>query len=178
MNSTLLTLIIGGAISFVSAMGAIVLQHILSLRRMRYESKLHPSCVLYDKQIEFLDALPPVLDELNGYITTLDVLLGEKGEKVRAELQKAQANTTGITHLDGLIDQYHMYLPSELLLRVKKLSEECWWLEIHPDTEKTYNCINLLFETQNAIRRFVGVDKLSQDLMRAVGTKPSEMSRP
>ena len=177
MNSTLGTLIII-VIPVLGTMGGFVLQHILSVRKMRYESKLHPSRVLYDKQIEFLDALPPVFDELNGYITTIDVWLGEKGEKAEAEVREAVRNTAGLTHLHELLERYYMYLPSELLVRLKKLSGECWVLSsTSPDTNKTDNCIHLLFETQNAVRRFVGVDELSQDLMRAIGRKPSEVSK-
>ena len=176
MNSILLILIIGGLISLVSAIVGIALQHLLSMRRMLHESKLHPSRVLYDKQIEFLDALAPLFDQINGYITTIDVWMGEKGEKAKAEVEKAIRNTACLTELEQLLQRYYMYLPSELLDRLNKLSGECWSLSTRPDLNKTYNCINSLFETQNAIREFVGVNRLSQDLMRAIGRKPSYAS--
>jgi hypothetical protein len=48
---------------------------------------------LHDKQIEFLDALSLLFDQINGYITTIDVWLGEKGDKAKAEVEKARQNT-------------------------------------------------------------------------------------
>jgi hypothetical protein len=169
-------LIIGGLISLISAMIGIVLQHFLHMRRMLHESKTYPSRVLYDKQIEFLDALPPLLDQINSYITTIDVWLGEKSKKAKAEVEKAVKNTSCLWELEQLLQRYYMYLPSELLDRLKALNGECWSLSTRPDLDKTYRCINLLFETQNAVREYLGVDRLSQDLMKAMGKKPTKVS--
>ena len=74
-------LILRGLISLISAIVGIIIQYFLSIRKMLHETKVHPSRVLYGKQIEFLDALSLLFDQLNGYITTLDVWLGEKGER-------------------------------------------------------------------------------------------------
>jgi len=177
MESPLKLLLIGSLISLISAIIGIILQYVLNMRRMLHESKLHPSHILYDKQIEFLDALSPLFDELNGYITRIDVWLWEKGEKAKAEVEQAVKNTSCLGNLQQLIQRYYLYLPSELLDRLNRLESECWSLSNRPDLDKTYTCINLLFETQNAVREFLGVDKLSQDLMKAIGRKPLKVEK-
>jgi len=176
MSSTFLALIVGGLISLISAIASLIVQHILNMRRMLHESKLHPSHVLYDKQIEFLDALPPLFQQINGYVTAIDVWLGEKGEEAEAEVEKLRQHTAWFEELDQLLRRYYVYLPSELLVRLEKLKTECFYLSMNPDVNRTVKCINLLFETHNALREFVGVDKLSHDLMKAIGRKPSDAS--
>lgn len=168
---SLTALLVGGAISLVSAGIGIILQHFLNIRKLIHESKIHPSRVLYDKQIEFIDALAPLFDQINGYITTIDVWLGEKGDKAKAKVDEAVRNTACITKLELLLQKYNMYLPSELLGKLNTLQWECWSLSSKPTLDTTFRSINLLFEIQNLVREFVGVDKLSQDLMRALGRK-------
>ncbi len=170
--SPLTALLLGSFISLISAIVGTVLQHVLTIRRMIHETKIHPSRVLYDKQIEFLDALALLFDGINCYITMLDVWLGERGEKAKTKLEKAVRNTECLTQLGQLLQQYSMYLPSELLHRLNTLQEECWSLSSKRSLDKTFRCINLLFETQNFVREFVGVDRLSQDLMKAMGREP------
>lgn len=176
MESPLSALIIGGLISLVSTMFTLVVQHFFHMRSMLHESKIYPSRVLYDKQIAFLDALPQLLDQINGYITTIDVWLAEKGEEAKVKVEKAVKNTSCLWELNQLLQRYYIYLPSELLDRLNTLSEECWFLSIKPDLDKTSRCIDLLFETQNAVREFLGADRLSRDLMKAMGKKPSKPS--
>jgi len=173
MESTLPAILLGGIISLISAFAGISLQHFLSMRKMVHESKIHPSRVLYDKQIAFLDVLTSLLDGINGFITTIDVFLGEEGEEAKAKVMEVMRNTACLVELDQLVQRYYMYLPSELLDKVKTLSEECWSLASYPDLDKTYHSINLLFEIQNSVREFVGVDRLSQDLMKALSRKTS-----
>jgi hypothetical protein len=175
--SSLTAILAGGVISLVSAAIGILLQHFLSIRRLIHESRLHPSQVLYDKQIQFLDASWPLFDEINGYITTLDVWLGEHGEKAKAEVEKAAKNTACISELDRLLQKYQMYLPSKLLDKLNALHGECWSLSSEPNLDVTFRSINLLFQIQNLVREFIGVDKLSEDLMRAIGRRPQKESK-
>ena len=130
--SSLTAILVGGTISLVSAAFGILLQHFLSIRRLIYESRIHPSRVLYDKQIQFLDAIWPLLDQINGYITTLDVWLGERGEKAKKEVEKAAKNTSCISELDRLLKEYEMYLPSQLLDKLNTLKCEGWCLSSKP----------------------------------------------
>lgn len=174
--SPLTAILVGSAISLVSAAIGILLQHFLSIRRLIHESKIHPSRVLYDKQIEFVDAVTPLFDQINGFITTLDVWLGESGEKAKKTVETAAKNTAYISELDRLLEKYQMYLPSELLAKFNTLKWECWSLSNKPDLDVTFRSINLLFEIQNLVREFVGVDKLSEDLMKAIGRKPQKQS--
>ena len=167
-------ILVGGTISLVSAAIGILLQHFLGIRRLIHESRTHPSRVLYDKQIQFLDTVAPLFDQINGYITILDVWLGEKGEKAKAEVKTAARNTACISELGRLMLKYEMYLPSELLGKLNTLSRECWFLSSKPDLDATFRSINLLFEVKNFIREFLGVDKLSQDLLTAIGRRPQK----
>jgi hypothetical protein len=170
--SSLTAILVGGTISLVSAAVGILLQHFLGIRRLIHESRIHPSRVLYDKQIEFLDAIAQLLDQINGYITAIDVWLGERGEKAKTEVQKATSNTACLSELDRLLQKYEMYLPSELLDKLNTLRWECWSLSSKPDLDVTFRSINLLFEIKNLFRELVGVDKLSEDLMKAIGRRP------
>ena len=171
MESPLPLLLAGGLISLISAATGIWLQHFLNMRKMVHEAKLHPSRVLYDKQIEFLDSFSPLFDEINGYVTSIDVWLAERTETATVKVEEAMRNTSCLAEMDKLLHQYYLYIPSELLDKINTLSSTCWILSNAPDLDKTYQSINLLFETENAVREFVGVDKLSQDLMKAMGRK-------
>ena len=175
--SSLTAIVVGGVISLVSVAIGIVLQHFLSIRRLVHESRIHLSRVLYDKQIEFLDELSPLFDQINGYITTIDVWLGEKGDKAKAQVDKVASNTGCISELDQLLEKYSTYIPSKLLDKLNSLKWQCWSLSSNPNLDVTYQAINLLFEIQNLIREFVGVDKLSQDLMKAIGRRPPKESK-
>jgi len=171
------TFILGGLISLISVVVSIVLQHILSIRKMVHESKVYPSHVLYDKQIEFFDALAPLFGQINGYITAIDVWLTEKNNKAKNELKKAAQNNECLAELDQLLEKYNLYLPSEPLKKLTALESELWLLSINPNLDKASHTLNLLFETQNFIREFVGVNKLSQDLMKVIGSKPAKESK-
>lgn len=166
---SLTSILVGGTISIVSVAIGILLQHFLSIRRLIHESKIHPSRILYDKKIEFLDATAPLFDRINGYITTIDVWLGEGGEKAKTEIDKAASNTACISELDRLLQKYEMYLPSKLLSRLNALKSDCWSLATKPNLDLTFRSIHLLFEIQNLCRKFVGTDKLSLELMKAIG---------
>jgi hypothetical protein len=98
-------------------------------------------------------------------------------DKAKAEVEKARQNTGCLTELEQLFQKYSLYLPSELLDKLNLLKSECWLLSSHADLDKTFHAINLLFETQNFVREFVGVDRLSQDLMKALRRKPAKESR-
>jgi hypothetical protein len=170
-NSPLYSPFVVALISLVSAVSGFWFQHYLQMRKLRHESKSYPSKILYDKQIEFLDALTPLLDQINEYITTIDVWLGEKGKKAEDKVQEAVQNNSCLWDLDQLLQKYYFFLPSKLLKIIKNLGGECHLLYSKPDTNKTYQCIELLFQTTNDVREYVGVDRLSEDLMRAMGRK-------
>jgi hypothetical protein len=172
--SSLTAVVVGGTISLVAAVIGILLQHFLSIRKLIHESRIHPSQVLYNKQIEFIDAMWPLFDQINGYITALDVWLGEHGEKAKREVEKAAKNTSFISEMDRLLNRYEMYIPSGLLGKLNDLKLKCWSLSSNPDPNVTFRAINLLFEIQNLVREFIGVDKLSLDLMKAIGQKPKK----
>ena len=91
--------------------------------------------------------------------------------------KKARQNTGCLTELEQLLQKYYLYLPSELLDKLNSLMSECWLLSSHADLDKTFHAIGLLFETQNFVREFVGIDKLSGDLMRALGHRKARESK-
>ena len=82
-----------------------------------------------------------------------------------------------MAELEQLIQKYYLYLPSELIDKLNSLMSECWLLSSNADLDKTFHAIELLFETQNFVREFVGVDKLTGELMRALGRKQVRESR-
>jgi len=174
MASPVLYIIIGGCISLVSALSGIILQHILSMKKMRAETRQHPFRIVYNKQTEFFDALAPILVDLNIYITTLDVWLHETSAKARLKIEEAAENNQALTQFDDLLQKYYMYLPEKLIDEATHLRSECIFLSTNPKVNKAYKCINLLFSFQNTIREFVGIEKLSEDFLKAFSSKSAK----
>lgn len=167
MTSSVTMLLLGGLISLVSALATIYLQHRLSMQRMSAERRQHPFMVVYEKQTAFFDALAPLFLELNGYITTIDVWLGETTPEAPARVREAVANSGCVQKLQALVEQYYMYLPKDLLRQVKDFQGKCFALTQAPNTQLTYEAIQELFALQNDIRQFVGIEKLSEDFLSA-----------
>ena len=177
MDSKISLVLIGGLISLISALSVIILQHILAMKKLVVETRQHPFQVVYNKQIEFFDALALIFFDLNCYITTIDVWLGETSIDAPAKVEYAAKNNQALTKFDDLLQRYYMYLPEKLLKEANQLHSECMFLSMHPDTDKTYKCINLLFSFQNSIREFVGVEKLSEDFLKAFASNRSSRSK-
>ena len=174
MDSKFTLLLLGGLISLVSALSGIILQHILAMKKLVAETRQHPFRVVYNKQTEFFDALAAILLDLNSYITTIDVWLGETSKDAPAKVKEAAENNQAVTKFDDLLQRYYMYLPEKLLKEANQLHSECMFLSSNPNTNDTYKCINLLFSFQNSIREFVGVEKLSEDFLKAFAIKKSK----
>lgn len=174
MTSSVTMLLLGGLISLVSALATIYLQHRLSLQRLSAERRQHPFTVVYDKQTAFFDALAPLFLELNSYITTIDVWLGETTPEAPARVREAVDNSGSVQKLEALIDQYYMYLPEDSLRQVKDFHSKCFALTQAPSTQLTYEAIHELFALQNDIRQFVGIEKLSEDFLSAFAIRGKE----
>jgi len=174
MDTKLNLFLLGGLISLVSALSGIILQHILAMKKLVAETRQYPFRVVYNKQTEFFDALAPILLDLNSYITTIDVWLGETSNDAPTRIKQAAENNQAVTKFDDLLQQYYMYLPEKLLKEANQIHSECMSLSSNPNTNDTYKCINLLFSFQNSIREFVGVEKLSEDFLKAFAIKKSK----
>jgi hypothetical protein len=141
------------------------------MKKTLAELKQHPFKVVYDKQTEFIDKLTPVLDGLNGYITTIDVWLGEKSAEAPKRVKEAVENSKSVSEFFELLNHYQLYLPEILLKKGQELHTEIMFLSNKPNTVKTYECINMLFAYQNTIREHMGVDKLSEDFLSALSKR-------
>ena len=169
--------IIGSCISLVSALSTIVVKHWLDLLKVRSQLREYPSRIIYDKQIQFIEKIIPLLDRLNGYITEIDVWLGEEGEDARVRIQEAVNNSDSVGSFSDILDDYYIYLPSGLLAEARNLRSLCWELMQKPTTDITYKAINALFGFENSMRKLVGIDSLSADLLKAFGTGKKERQR-
>jgi hypothetical protein len=162
------------AVSIVSVVIGATLEHIFQMRRECVSLRRYPFQMLYGKQIEFFDKAVPLLDKLNGYITEIDVWLCETGEDAKERVLKAVENSLCVTQFYDLVGQYYLYLPKKLLNEASELWWKCLGLGESPTTELTYESINLLFKFQNTIRKFVGVEELSRDLLKAFRSETRE----
>lgn len=144
-----------------------VLKHWLDMRRLSIEVKHYPARVLYDKQTEFFDKLPPLLHEINGYITEIDVWLSEKTEKAKEELARASANNSCLFRFYDLVEQYHVYLPEKLISEANSLFSACFLLGQKSSYEQIDSCWKCFASFRNSIREFVGVEALSRELQEA-----------
>lgn len=169
--------IVGGAVSLVSALATIIVQHWLNMRRVRRQLREYPSRVIYDKQMQFSEKVLTLFDRLNGYITRIDVWLGESGEKAREEVEEAARESHYVGVFSQVIDEYYLYLPKSFLEEARNLLTLCWELGQVPTQEGAYNAIKALFSFENKVRELMGVDALSTELLRAFGAGKKERQR-
>jgi len=174
MDVSAFTLVlVGGLISLVSTVSGIFISHWLEAKRESRQVKRYPTEVLYNKQTEFFDKVVTILDEVNGYITEIDVWLGEKGEEANERLTKAVDRNIPIGRLHDLLQQYYIYLPEKLVDDIDTLFFESLNLRNTPTHKQVQKCFDLLFALQNRIREVVGTDSLSRDLLQAFSTAGS-----
>jgi len=171
MESSIKFVLIGGLISLVSTHTGIFIKYWLDKKKLESQIKNHPIQVLYNKQTEFFDKLAPLLLEINSYITTVDVWVGKTTDNAQKRVQNAASNNSSVTKFDDLLQQYYMYLPEKLLYEANELHSQCMFLGNSPSQKLAYDSINKLFSFQNTIREFVGIDKLSCDLLKAFGSQ-------
>jgi hypothetical protein len=167
MDQSIILVLTGGIVSLVSTLAGLLLQHVLERRKLELQAKAHPTVVVYNKQTEFFERLNPILNEINGFITTLNVWLGETSPQAPQRVEEARENTSCLTKLENLTEQYFVYLPSDVLSEINDLSFNCMLLSNSPSIAHTDQCIEHLFAFQNKLRHFVGTDQLSQDLLKA-----------
>ena len=171
MDKSILLVITGGLISLISTIIVIFFQYLTEKKKIINQIKSNPSSIVYNKQIEFYELLNPILDEINGFITALDVWLGEiQSEQVLKNIENARHNTIGLDKLNQLIDQYFIFLPSEVLQKLSELLENCFYLSNSPNLEITYKSMNQLFGIRNKLRQYVGTEALSYDLLKSFST--------
>jgi hypothetical protein len=143
MSKEIALILIGSVIALVSSLATIIIQHILDIKKMVAERRHEPFRIVYGKQIEFFDAAVPILGELNSYITTIDVWLGERSKEAPTKVKEAVGNNQAVTQFYYLIEKYFMYLPKKLLEEANHLYSECMILSSQPNMNKTNECIKL-----------------------------------
>lgn len=104
---------------------------------------------------------------VDEYITTLNVWLGESGEKAQANIKINSEKTNKFWPLKELMDAYYIYLPKRVIESINKLFFECALLSNNPTIEKTDNATKTLHLLGNALRTCVGIDTISDDLFEA-----------
>ena len=173
MDNSVVLVLVGGFVSLVSALAGIAFQHHLEMRKVRVQFKQHPMSVVYNKQTEFLERLAPVLLDINSYITEVGAWLAEQSPRGIKRATDAAAKNECLSKLDDLIQHYYAFLPEKLIRQSHELFSECLLLSSSPASDQADKCINVLFEFQNKIREFVGIDQLSRDFLQIFGPKRS-----
>jgi len=177
MPDATIPLIIGGLISLVSTVTGITVKHWLDNRRMEAALKEYPMRVLYKKQTEFLDRLAPVLSEINGYLSKIDVWLGEKSPDAKQKAREAAEENKPLGDMRELLEQYFMYLPEKIIKEGEGLFAKGLELTSSQSSEKVWECFDILFKFQNTIRHFVGIENLSKDLLKSFGKQKSQVEK-
>jgi hypothetical protein len=178
MDNSIILVLLGGFISLISVLAGALLQYFIEKRKSVIQLRSHPSAVVYNKQVEFFGKLNPILNELNSFITTLDVWLGEQqSEQVLNHIENARRDTKSIDNLDRLVDQFFIFLPSEILKELSKLSANCRYLTESPNTETTYKSIEHLLGFQNRLRHYVGTEELSEDLLKSFSKAQQKVNK-
>jgi hypothetical protein len=158
---SVLPIIAGGVVSVVStAVGALV-QHYIWVRKLRYSRKANMSASLYRNQMAFFKRLPAVLEEINGYATTAEVLfIQDEAEKAAAHLRKHNADFSALYHL---VTKHKLLLPVDLTEGGEALVLQCLALMQNPSQEAAKACVTSLFAYQNLVREHLGVEPLTND---------------
>jgi hypothetical protein len=177
MENSVILVLIGGLISLVSTLAGISLQHLFDLHKQKHETRRYPTEVLFNKQTEFYDKAAHIIPRINGYITTVNVWLGETSPDAKRKVKEFAEKTGPIWEFNELMEGYSMYLPERILRAGNELFAECTFLSNAPTVVRTERCMDLLFSFQNAIRECVGVDKISGELLKAFGTHEREKKR-
>jgi len=174
MGNPIALLLIGGLISLVSTLAGIALQHRFDLQKQERETRQYATQVLYGKQTEFYDKAAQILPEINGYITAVNVWLGEPGPDAKQKVKEFAKQTEPVWNLHEMMETYSMYLPEKVLQAGNQLFAECMCLPNSQTVERTDRCMDLLVSFQNTIRQAVGVDRISADLLKTFGTQERE----
>jgi hypothetical protein len=175
--SPLTLLLVGGLVSLVSTISGIVVTHWLEVRREAKKVKQHPTEVVYNKQTEFFDKIVIILDQINGYLTEIDVWLEEDSDKPQKRLKQVVAHNEPLTLLTELLEKYYIYLPNKIVDDTNTLFLECIKLLSHTSHGQVEKCFNLLFNLQNIIREVIGTDALSHDLFKAFGSSRNPIQK-
>ena len=134
----------------------------------------HPSQIVYNKQIEFFDRVAPLLFELNNYvgdITSIQVF-DKNDDNYEKLLKRTAGDNQAVKDFYELVESYYVYLPQELLVKAAGVRESCFVLEGGYMNEKhTATALGCLVSFQDSVREFIGIDKLSEDLFKALTTK-------
>jgi len=170
MENTVILVLLGGSISLVSTLTTIAVPNWLDRRKQQHETRKYPMEVLFNKQTEFYDKITHLLPEINGYITTVDVWLGETGPDAKRNVKEFAENNAPLWKFNELMESYSIYLPEKILRAGNELFSESIFLSTSPAMEKTERCINLLFSFQNTIRECIGIDRISAELLKAFTT--------
>ena len=86
-------------------------------------------------------------------------------------------NSECVGKFSKILDDYYIYLPSGLLREARNLLSLCWELMREPTTDITYDSIHVLFSFENSIRKLMGIDALSAELLKAFGAGKKERQR-
>ncbi len=171
MDKSIWLLFGGGAISLVSAISGILLKYWLDTRTAATRLKEYPLKTLYDKQTEFFDKLAPILGEINGFLSGIDVWIFEKSPDAKEKAQKAAQNNQPLGKLYELMESYFIYLPRGILESGQEIFAKGMILPNKLSSESIWECFDSLFQLQNIVRHFAGTDNLSRDLIKSFNPK-------
>jgi hypothetical protein len=174
MENSMALVLAGGAVSLLSTIAGMVVQHILEMRKVRHQLREHPFTVLYNKQTEFLELLAPVLGKVNSFIAEIQACLAGGTPGGVRKARGAASDNGALIKFDDLIQRYHAFLPAELVREAGSLLAESLRLSESPTTGQASRCMTHLFDFQNSVRGFVGVDALTNDLMKTLGKRTKE----
>ena len=176
MDNSIKLVLVTGLITFASTAGGYFLQYIIDRLKKKDELRRYPAEVLFNKQTEFYDKVVNIFPEIYSYIMTIIQWLSETSTSQNAKLkaQEASKETNPIWKFKHLNDAYLIYLPEKILFSGNDLINEFISLSESLTGEKTLHCLDLFFSYQKTIRQCVGVDKISEDLLRAFGTHARE----
>jgi hypothetical protein len=171
MGNSIWLILTGSAISLVSTISVIILKHWLDTRIMATRVKEYPLKTLYDKQTEFFDKVAPILGEINGFLSEIDVWIVEKSPDAKKRTQKTAQSNQPLGKLHELMESYFVYLPRNILESGQELFSKGIALQYKFSSKSIWECFDLLFRFQNLIRHFAGTDNLSLDLIKSFGQR-------
>jgi len=165
---SIIQVLIVGILPFIGAILGFLFSYWIEKSKTKALVKEYPTKIVYDKQTEFFDQLPPLFDNMDGYITSIKAYLNEgKVTDYQKDLEKSKPNTESIDKLIKLIHEYYFYLPAELYHELGTLINLCFKVREIPDIKFAKEANDKLFHLKNKIRKYIGTEKISEDLLKA-----------
>ena len=159
---------IGLVAGIILAVIGFYLNKALEIYKTRNNVKMLPIQIVYNKQIEFYNILNPLILKCYHLVYKL------YGNNMDQALNNEKVDL--LNELANLQSKYYFYLPKEIIKESNEVLTKSFMFS--PDInnkQKIFEEAKKALDTlMSSIRKHIGADKLSADLLKSIGKQPQE----